>query len=120
MDRQDEAALARSLLAGEPDAFERFVDHFCSKVFRHSWIMCGCPEDAEEVAQETLLTVFQNFEQLRDPERVRAWVFRIARNVCLMQRRKRLFAPAQELSLDNLSSAFELSDDAAPPDREFL
>jgi RNA polymerase sigma-70 factor (ECF subfamily) len=120
VDTQDETALARSLLAGEPDAFEKFVDHFRSKLFRYSWLMCGSPEDAEEVAQETLLNVFQNFEQLRDPGRVRAWVFRIARNVCLMQRRKSLFAPAQELSLEELPSTLELSGDAAPPDREFL
>ncbi len=41
--------------------------------------MCGQPEDAEEVAQETLLKVFESFATLREPERVRPWVFRIAR-----------------------------------------
>jgi len=82
------------LLAGEPEAFERFVEHFRSKVFRYSWLMCGQPEDAEEVAQETLLKVFESIAQLRQPEHVRSWVFRIARNACLMQRRKILFAPA--------------------------
>jgi RNA polymerase sigma-70 factor (ECF subfamily) len=61
--------------------------------------MCGSPEDAEEVAQETLLKVFESFDQLREPERVRAWVFRIAKNVCLMQRRKSVFAP-EELPLE--------------------
>ena len=58
--------------------------------------MCGRPEDAEEVAQETLLKVFENIDQLREPERVRPWVFRIAKNACLMQRRKSVFAPAQD------------------------
>jgi RNA polymerase sigma-70 factor (ECF subfamily) len=106
----------RALLAGETDAFERFVDHFRSKVFHYSWLMCGRPEDAEEVAQETLLKVFENFDQLRDPERVRPWVFRIAKNACLMQRRKSLFAPAHELSLDELPPASELADDAPQPE----
>src|SRR5512143_3153961 len=64
--------------------------------------MCGHREDAEEVAQETLLKVFENFGQLREPERVRPWVFRIAKNACLMKRRKSIFAPAHELSLDQL------------------
>ena len=62
--------------------------------------MCGQREDAEEVAQDTLLKVFENFAQLREPEHVRSWVFRIARNACLMKRRKSVFAPVQELSLD--------------------
>jgi RNA polymerase sigma-70 factor (ECF subfamily) len=116
MDRPGETELARALLAGETDAFERFVDHFRSKVFHYSWLMCGRPEDAEEVAQETLLKVFENFDQLRDPERVRPWVFRIAKNACLMQRRKSLFAPAHELSFDDLPPACELADDAPQPE----
>src|ERR1039457_7172148 len=120
VDKLAETELARALLAGETDAFERFVDHFRSKVFHYSWLMCGRPEDAEEVAQETLLKVFENFDQLREPERVRAWIFRIAKNACLMQRRKSVFAPAQELSLDELPPGVEVSDAAGPPDSELL
>lgn len=120
MDQQGEAELARALLAGETNAFERFVEHFRSKVFHYSWLMCGRPEDAEEVAQETLLKVFENFDQLRDPERVRSWVFRIAKNACLMQRRKSVFAPAHEMSIDELPPTAEVADSALPPDRELL
>jgi len=59
------------------------------------------------VAQETLLKVFESFDQLRDPERVRQWVFRIAKNACLMKRRKSVFAPSQELSLDDFVPAID-------------
>jgi RNA polymerase sigma-70 factor (ECF subfamily) len=120
VDKQDETALAVALLAGEANAFERFVDHFRSKIFHYSWLMCGSPEDAEEVAQETLLKVFESFDQLREPERVRAWVFRIAKNVCLMQRRKSVFAPAHELSVEELPPGAELPDAAQPPESLFL
>lgn len=105
MDRLTEIEIARDLLAGKPESFDRFVDHFRSKIFQYSWLMCGHREDAEEVAQETLLKVFENFDQLREPERVRAWVFRIAKNACLMKRRKSIYAPAQELSLDEFLPA---------------
>ena len=120
MDRQDETNLARAVLAGEPQAFERFVEHFRSKVFHYSWLMCGRPEDAEEVAQEALFNAFEHFESLREPERVRSWIFRIAKNACLMQRRKSVFAPAQELSIDDMPPGAELSGDAPPPDRSYL
>jgi RNA polymerase sigma-70 factor (ECF subfamily) len=120
MDRPEETELARALLAGETDAFERFVDHFRSKVFHYSWLMCGRPEDAEEVAQETLLKVFENFDQLRDPERVRPWVFRIAKNACLMQRRKSLFAPAHEVPIDELPPGSDLADGAPQPETLLL
>lgn len=101
MERTNEVELARQLIAGEPEAFDRFVEHFRAKIFHYSWLMCGQREDAEEVAQETLVKVFENFDRLHQPERVRPWVFRIAKNACLMKRRKSIFAPARELSLDD-------------------
>jgi RNA polymerase sigma-70 factor (ECF subfamily) len=116
LDRELEAGLARAAAAGEPEAFERFVEYFRSKIFHYSWLMCGQPDDAEEVAQETLLKAFEGFHQLREPEHVRAWIFRIARNVCLMQRRKSLFAPQRELSVEELPPSAELLDAAVSPD----
>jgi len=98
--KEAEVQLARELMAGEPHAFDRFVEHFRAKVFQYSWLMCGHREDAEEVAQDTLFKVFESFDQLREPAHVRAWVLRIARNFCLMKRRRSQFAPPRELSLD--------------------
>jgi RNA polymerase sigma-70 factor (ECF subfamily) len=120
LDKHDETGLARALLAGEADAFDRFVEHFRSKIFHYSWLMCGQPEDAEEVAQETLLKVFESFATLREPERVRPWVFRIAKNACLMHRRKSIFAPVRELSLDELPPSNEIADGAGPPETQML
>lgn len=129
MDRKAETDLAAALLRGDPGAFERFVEHFRAKIFQYSWLTCGQREDAEEVAQETLLKVFENFSQLREPERVRAWVFRVAKNACLMKRRKSVFAPEQELSLDDFLPAstregehrhIEIADWSRLPEDEFL
>lgn len=94
--------LARRLVAGDASAFGPFVESFQAKIFQYTWLMCGQREDAEEVAQDTLLKVFESFDQLRDPEHVKAWVFRIAKNYCLMKRRRSVFAPERELSLDEL------------------
>ena len=105
MDTSSDSQLARDLLAGSPAAFERFVDSYNSKLFRYSYAMCHQREDAEEVAQETLLKVFQNLDQLHDPERLKPWIFRIAKNACLMKRRKSVFAPKEELSLEELKPA---------------
>jgi RNA polymerase sigma-70 factor (ECF subfamily) len=129
LERDTEVELARQLIAGEPEAFDRFVEHFRAKIFHYSWLMCGQREDAEEVAQETLLKVFESFDHLREAERVRPWVFRIARNACLMKRRKSVFAPAQELSLDEFLPAMnhegghakiEIADWSRLPDRQML
>lgn len=98
-------------MTGDAGAFDRFVEHFRAKIFRYSWLMCGQREDAEDVAQDALLKAFESFDQLREPERVRPWIFRIARNACLMKRRKSVFAPARELSLDDFLPARERDGD---------
>jgi len=98
--QQQEIELARQLLAGRPGAFERFVEAFRTKVFQYSLLVCGHHEDAEEVAQDTLFKVFEKLDQLREPERIRPWIYKIARNTCLMKRRRSVFAPVEELSLD--------------------
>ncbi len=125
----DEVALARDLMAGKPEAFDRFVDVFRSKIFQYTLLMCGHREDAEEVTQDTLMKVFENFDQLREPERIRPWVFRIARNACLMKRRKSVFAPTQELSIDDFlphtqqdgeHHRLEIADWSALPDDQVL
>ena len=129
MERAAEIELARELIAAKPGAFDRFVEHFRAKVFQYSVLICGHREDAEEVAQETLLKVFENFDQLREPERVRAWVFRIAKNACLMKRRKSVYAPTQELSLDDFVPArsgngdamkIEIADWSSLPEEQLL
>jgi RNA polymerase sigma-70 factor (ECF subfamily) len=127
--KEAEVELARELLAGNLAVFDEFIAGFRSRLFQYSLMVCGHREDAEEVAQDTLLKVFESFEQLREPERVRAWVFRIARNACLMKRRKSVFAPAQELSLDELMPVsgyedgrkkLEIADWSALPESEVL
>jgi RNA polymerase sigma-70 factor (ECF subfamily) len=113
--KQREVELAKALLAGHAGAFDEFVEHFRSKIFQYSWLMCGQREDAEEVAQETLLKVFESFADLREPEQVRSWVFRIAKNACLMKRRKSVFAPDHEVPLDE-----DICDRSQLPDGELL
>jgi RNA polymerase sigma-70 factor (ECF subfamily) len=129
LERDTESELARQLIAGETGAFDRFVEYFRPKIFQYSWLMCGHREDAEEVAQETLLKVFESGDQLREPEKVRSWVFRIAKNACLMKRRKSIFAPARELSLDEFLPSkhqngdqvrIEIADWSALPDGKAL
>jgi RNA polymerase sigma-70 factor (ECF subfamily) len=121
-----EVQLARALIEGRLDAFDDFVQTFRTRIFQYSYLMCGQREDAEEVAQDTLLKVFEKFDTLREPERVRSWIFRIAKNACLMKRRRSLFAPDHELSLEEYLSAdgdthrHQIADDGILPYDEVL
>ena len=109
-------------LSGDPEGFDEFVQSYRRKLFQYSFLMCGHREDAEEVAQETLMRVFSNLDQLRDPQSLKSWVFRIAKNECLMKRRKSVFAPEHELSIEDLhpqaagSQTIEIADWSGLPD----
>jgi RNA polymerase sigma-70 factor (ECF subfamily) len=100
--RATEVELTQRLLAGDESALAPLLETIQRKVFQYTWLMCGQREDAEEVAQDTLLKVSQNWRQLQDPQRIKPWMFSIARNCCLMKRRKSVFAPAAELPVDDL------------------
>ena len=118
---KSDADLAGDLLRGSESAFTEFVNEFHGRLSHYSFMMCGHREDAEEVAQETLLKVFESIDQLREPTRLKSWVFRIAKNECLMKRRRSVFAPKAELSLDELrptadSGGLEIADWTSLPD----
>ena len=100
--QQQESLLARRLMEGDEGAFDDFVALFRPRIFHYAIMMCGQRDDAEEVTQDALMRIFESFGQLREPEHVRAWAFRIARNACYMKRRRSVFAPREELSLDSL------------------
>ena len=72
MEREVEVELARRLIAGELEAFDRFVEHFRAKILHCSWLMRSHRENAEEVAQETLLSDDDRSSTLKMIQNLRA------------------------------------------------
>src|SRR6516165_11495973 len=70
---------------------------FVEIVARHQAMVCGIALGilgdfgaSEDAGQEAFLTAWRKFHDLREPERLRAWLAQIARNAALGQlRRKR-------------------------------
>jgi RNA polymerase sigma-70 factor (ECF subfamily) len=101
-DRGLEDEILRGVQREEPGAFDRFVSHFGNRIYAFGMRMCGHREDAEDVVQETLIAVHRSLSTLREPRAVTSWLYRTLANACLMRRRKSKFAPARELSLEDL------------------
>ncbi len=57
------------------------------RVFQIAYGVLGNRADAEEVAQEAFLRAYQKFRSLRDAEKFRAWVNRIAFRLALNRQR---------------------------------
>ncbi len=92
--------LIRRLQREEPAAFDEFFELLGPRVLRFGIRMCGEREDARDVLQETFLKALDSVKELRHPEAVRSWLFRIAANACLMKRRRSKFLK-EEVALDD-------------------
>jgi RNA polymerase sigma-70 factor (ECF subfamily) len=90
----------RRAAAGERDAMERLLVRAQEVAYRFSLLVCGHPEDAEDVMQDALLKTYQHVAQINDPEAFRTWLYSTVRNACLMKRRRRVGEPGHFVPLD--------------------
>jgi len=86
----------------EPKALERALELLQGTVYSFSMKVCGQREDAEDTMQEVLVKALPYLPKFESPRALLVWLYRVAKNRCLMSRRKSKFAPKQELSLDEL------------------
>jgi RNA polymerase sigma-70 factor (ECF subfamily) len=71
-------------------------------VFSFSMRVCGQREDAEDTMQEVLVKSVPYLPKFENPKALVVWLYKVAKNRCLMSRRRSKFAPKQELSLEEL------------------
>ena len=74
--------------AGDDQAFEALYRRIRGPVFRFALRMLGEEPAAEELAQEILLRVYRARTRYQPQARFRTWLFRIATNACLNERRR--------------------------------
>lgn len=88
---------------GSPEAFEKLLSLVQKTVYSFGLKVCGQTEDAKDTMQTTLLKAFQALPDLEmsGSKPLKVWLYKVARNACLMMRRKGKYEPAQNLSLDD-------------------
>jgi RNA polymerase sigma factor (sigma-70 family) len=74
---------------GDLDAFEEVVRARMEAIYRLSFAILGDESEARDAAQETFVAAWQRLSGLRDPERLDAWLDRIAVNAARMNLRAR-------------------------------
>ncbi|HVZ73484.1 MAG TPA: sigma-70 family RNA polymerase sigma factor [Polyangia bacterium] len=109
----DEQLLAEAR-AGAAHALEALVERHQAQVFRFGMKMCGDPEDAKDVLQETLLAMARGIREFRGASSLSTWLYTIARSHCIKKRRRSKFAPDEEQSFD--ATGAESARVAAPGD----
>jgi len=90
------------LRQNDPAALERALALLQETVFSFSMKVCGQREDAEDTMQEVLLKSVSYLPRFDSPQALTVWLYKVAKNRCLMSQRKSKFAPQGELALDEL------------------
>jgi RNA polymerase sigma-70 factor (ECF subfamily) len=104
--------LIEALRRGDTGAAERFLQAYQERIFAFGMMVCGHREDAEDIAQESLLSALHSVAQLRSPEAFHVWLFRIVRNACYRQRRVSRHAAQAPVPLDEVPETALLAEAA--------
>lgn len=84
-----ELELLRQAKAGDFAAFQQLIDGLQPQVYGLAFRILRQAQDAEDVTQQTFLSLIENIEQFREESSVKTWVLRIASNHALKILRKR-------------------------------
>lgn len=86
----------------DQESLEEALGLLQKTVFSFSMKVCGQRQDAEDTMQEVLLKSVPNLPKFDSPRALMVWLYKVAKNRCLMSRRKSKFAAKQDLSLEQL------------------
>lgn len=101
--------------AGDASAFEALVRRHERPVFRLALRMLGNREEAEDVAQEALLSLHRHGHRFRRESRFSTFVYRVTANAALNRRRTLGRSRARERLLAERESGFDPSPSPRDP-----
>lgn len=100
-------------LGGSKRTIETLVDAHYETLYRYAYRLCGAPQTAEDLTQETFCQAQKNLHQLRDQARAKSWLFSILRNAFL--HRLRSSKQEKEISLEGLNEIPERASEPTLP-----
>ncbi|MBJ7359415.1 sigma-70 family RNA polymerase sigma factor, partial [Nocardioides sp.] len=106
-----DAELVSGVLAGDRDAFAQVYDRYADRLHDFAYSMLRHREDAADAVADAFVSTAERLDQLRDPDRLRPWLYAVVRRECLrrLKARSRTAYGGDEDLLD-------LPDQAAAPE----
>ncbi|HZN20808.1 MAG TPA: sigma-70 family RNA polymerase sigma factor [Micromonosporaceae bacterium] len=105
----DDRALVAAMAAGDPRGLDGAYRRYADRLFAYCRSLVGDAETAADVVQDTFLIAGERAGQVREPDRLGAWLYAIARSQCLralrLRRRSVPLADAYEPAADSTDPA---------------
>lgn len=122
--RRENLAVAQGLKRKEAGLLDELIVRYQHRLMRYLLYLTGNREMAEDLFQEVWMRVMVRGEQYNGNARFETWLFAIARNLVIDQRRKRTMSSLDELvegtTEDDRAMSFEVAADGPSPFDHFL
>jgi len=123
--RGDVEQALQLIKSDQPSSVDQALGLLQDTVYSFSMKVCGHPQDAEDTMQDVLLKSLPYLPKFENAQALSVWLYKVARNRCITNRRGQKFSPKVNLSLDELMpdgrELSELMDSPLPsPESEVL
>src|SRR5215831_11366822 len=108
----DDSEVVASIVAGDPEGLAEAYDRYADPLYKYCRSMLSGPADAADAVQDTFVIAASRLAGLREPERLRAWLYAVARNECLRILRAKKPTSALEEAPDVTYGAADVGEDA--------
>lgn len=85
----DDASLVAGVLAGDRQAFASVYEKYADRLHDFAFSMLRNPVEAQDCVADSFVVMAEKVGQLRDPSRLRPWLYSVVRNECLRTLRAR-------------------------------
>src|SRR6266700_933432 len=104
-----DSEVVAAIVAGDPGGLAEAYDRYAAALYAYCRTMLREPADAADAVQDTFVIAASRLSGLRDPERLRSWLYAVARNECLRRLRSDGGQAPLEEALDVTDEAVDVS-----------
>ncbi|MEV0590238.1 hypothetical protein [Nonomuraea cavernae] len=83
----NDRVLVEALRADDPGALAALYDSHAEGIYRYCWSLLRNSDGAQVALRDTLIAAEAHADSLADPDRLRPWLYALARSECLRRRR---------------------------------
>ncbi|MET3963646.1 RNA polymerase sigma factor (sigma-70 family) [Marmoricola sp. OAE513] len=107
-----DAELVARVLQADREAFASVYDRYGPKLYDFAYSMLRHREDAADAVADSFILFAERLGQLRDPDRLRPWLYAIVRSECLRKLKAR-----KRVSYGDDEQLIQMADDGATPEQ---
>ena len=94
----------KKLKKGDKDSFDLLYEEYYLSLYRTALLILGNRDEAEDVLQDTFLSIYKNINNLKEFNKLRPWIFSILKNSCYTRYKNRKREFPDEFILEKADS----------------